>query len=56
MIIDHISQLLNKEITNHDKKVLEEFPNEQFLMVQERSWFIDMANYKVVIIILGELK
>lgn len=38
------------------KRVLEDFPNEQFLVVQERSWFIDMANYKVVIIIPGELK
>ncbi|MCI76305.1 hypothetical protein A2U01_0097574, partial [Trifolium medium] len=30
----------------HEREVLEEFPDEKLLMVQERLWFADMPNYK----------
>jgi len=30
---------------------MDEFPDEKLLVVQERSWFVDMANFKVAGII-----
>ncbi|MCI35589.1 hypothetical protein A2U01_0056810, partial [Trifolium medium] len=47
LVADHLSRLVNKEVTEHETDVLDEFPDEKLLMVQERSWFADMANYKV---------
>ncbi|GAU37821.1 hypothetical protein TSUD_276390 [Trifolium subterraneum] len=46
LVADHLSRLVNKEVTKHEHEVIEEFPDEKLLMVQERSWFTDMANYK----------
>ncbi|MCI85538.1 hypothetical protein A2U01_0106817, partial [Trifolium medium] len=47
LVVGHLSRLANNEVTKHGREVLEEFPDEKLLMVQERSWFADMANYKV---------
>jgi hypothetical protein len=33
-------------VTKNEHEVLEEFPDEKLLMVQERPWFADMTNYK----------
>jgi len=38
-VADHLSRLANEE-------VMAEFPNEKLLMIQERPWFVDMANFK----------
>jgi hypothetical protein len=46
LVADHLSRLVNNEVTQQEKEVLEEFPDEKLLMVQERPWFADMANYK----------
>jgi hypothetical protein len=46
LVADHLSRLMNKEVTKHELEVREEFPDEQLLMMQERPWFADMANYK----------
>lgn len=46
MVANHLSSLVNDEVTMNEKEVLEEFPDEKLLMVQERSWFAYMANYK----------
>lgn len=48
MVAGHLSRLVNKEITNQEKEAIEEFQDEQLFMVQEKPWFADMANYKVV--------
>lgn len=42
VVVDHLSQLVNKEITRQEKEVLEEFPYDQLLMIQERLCFADM--------------
>jgi len=34
--------------------VQEEFPDEKLMMVQERPWFDDMANFTVVGVILKD--
>ncbi|GAU34191.1 hypothetical protein TSUD_162920 [Trifolium subterraneum] len=47
LVADHLSRLVNNEVTKHEHEVIEEFPDEKLFMVQERPWFADMANYKV---------
>ncbi|GAU37514.1 hypothetical protein TSUD_21190 [Trifolium subterraneum] len=46
LVADHLSRLVNNEVTKHEHEVREEFPDEKLLMMQERPWFADMANYK----------
>jgi len=41
-----LSRLVNIEVTKNEQEVREEFSDEKLLMVQERPWFADMANYK----------
>ena len=45
-VADHLSRLVNTEVTNTQSEVQEEFPDEKLMMVQERPWFADMANFK----------
>jgi len=50
-VADHLSRLANEEVTARESEVLDEFPGEKLLVVQERPWFADMANFKAVGII-----
>lgn len=45
-VADHLSRLVNNEVTNTQSEVQEEFPDEKLMMVHERPWFADMANFK----------
>ena len=51
VVADHLSRLLNEEVTTKEKEVLEEFPDEKLFKVQERPWFADMANFKAARVI-----
>jgi hypothetical protein len=46
LMADHLSRLVNNEVTRNEQEVLEEFPDEKLVSIQERPWFADMANYK----------
>jgi len=46
LVADHLSRLMNNEVTRNEPEVLEEFPDEKLLAIKERPWFADMANYK----------
>lgn len=46
LVVDHLSRLVNPEITKQEREVCEEFPDEKLLIIQERPWFVDLANYK----------
>ena len=48
---DHLSRLANEEVTTRKTEVVDEFPDEKLLVVHERPWFADIANFKVVGII-----
>ena len=48
---DHLSRLANEEITAKEAEVVDEFPDEKLLVVHERSWFADMANFKAANIV-----
>ena len=45
MVADHLSRLVNDEITKKEKEVVEEFCDEKLLMIQERLWFADLDNH-----------
>ena len=51
-VADHLSRLANEEVTVRESEVLDEFPGEKLLVMHERPWFTDMANYKAAGIIL----
>ena len=55
MVAYHLSRLVNIEITKQEHEVLEEFPDEDFLMVQERPWFADLENNKATKLILEDI-
>ena len=46
VVVDHLSKLVNEEVTQEEQEIRDEFPNESLIHVHERSWFADMANYK----------
>jgi len=50
-VADHLSRLANEEVTARESEVIDEFPDEKLLVVQERPWFTDIANFKAVGII-----
>ena len=47
-VADHLSRLANEEVTALESEVIDEFPDEKLLAIQERPWFTDMANFKAV--------
>jgi len=46
LVADHLSRLVNVDITNKEEEVREEFPDEKLYAIQVRPWFADFANYK----------
>jgi hypothetical protein len=46
---------MNDEVTKKDTEIIEEFPNEKLLMVNERPWLVNMANYKAAGVIPDDL-
>jgi len=50
-IVDHLSRLANEEVTARESEVIDEFPDEKLLVVQESPWFADMENFKAAGII-----
>jgi len=50
-VADHLSRLPNEAITAKEAEVLDEFLDEKLLVVHERLWFDDMANFKAAHIV-----
>jgi len=50
-VADHLSRLANESIIAKEAEVVDEFPDEKLLVVHERPWFADMANFKVANIV-----
>ena len=48
VVADHLSRLVNEEVTSKEAEVRDEFPDESLFVVSERPWFADMANFKAV--------
>ncbi|XP_057425713.1 uncharacterized protein LOC130719087 [Lotus japonicus] len=45
-VADHLSRLVNDEVTTKENDIADAFPDEKLFLVQERPWFADMANFK----------
>jgi len=54
-VADHLSRLVNEEITRAEADILTEFPDEKILAIQERPWFADLANFKAAGVVPEEL-
>jgi len=55
LVADHLSRLVNEEVTQEEHEIQDEFPNESLLSMSQRFWFADIANYKAVGIIPKDL-
>ena len=55
LVADHLSRLVNEEVTLKELEIRDEFPNESLFMMNERPWFTDLANFKAVGIIPKDL-
>ena len=55
VVADHLSRLVNEEVTGREKEIRDEFLDESLFMMSERPWFADMANFKAVGIIPNDL-
>ena len=45
-IADHLSRLVNDEVTCKERDICETFCDESLMLIEQRSWFADMANFK----------
>lgn len=54
-VANHLSRLVNEEVATLEIEILEEFSDEKLLLVYERPWFADLANFKVVGVILEDM-
>nr|KYP53547.1 Retrovirus-related Pol polyprotein from transposon 17.6 [Cajanus cajan] len=54
-VADHLSRLVNNEVTTLEPELSEEFLDEKLLSIQERPWFANMANFKAAGVIPEDL-
>ena len=55
MVADHLSKLVNEEVTLKEAEIKDEFPDEFLFLIAERPWFANMANFKAAGIIPKDL-
>jgi len=55
LVADHLSRLVNEEVTHKELEICIEFPDESLLVVNKRPWFDDLTNYKAAGIIHKDL-
>jgi len=55
LVADHLSRLVNEEVTHKELEIHDDFLDESLLVVNERPWFTDLANYKAAGIIPKDL-
>ena len=55
MVADHLSRLVNEEVTLKEAEIKDEFLDESLFLIAWRPWFADMANFKAVGIIPKDL-
>ncbi|XP_014634022.1 uncharacterized protein [Glycine max] len=55
MVADHLSRLVNEEVTLKEDEIKDKFPDESLFLIAGRPWFTDMANFKVAGVIPKDL-
>jgi len=46
VVVDHLSRLVNEEVTSKEAEVRDEFLDESLFILSERPWFANMDNFK----------
>jgi len=47
LVVDHLSRLVNEEVTLKELEIRDEFPNESLLLaVNERPWFANLPTLR----------
>ena len=46
VVANHLSRLVNEEVTLKEVEIIDEFPDEALFKINERPWFADMTNFK----------
>ena len=55
LVADHLSRLVNEEVTHKESEIRDEFLDESLLVGEERPWFTNLANYKATGIVPKDL-
>ena len=52
LVVDHLSRMINEEVTKKENKIKEEFPNKTLMAVNIKDvdypWSVDMENFKAM--------
>ena len=55
MVADHLSRLVNEDVTSKEDEIRDKFLDESLFLIAGRPWFADMANFKVAGVIPKDL-
>jgi len=55
VVADHLSRLVNEEVTLKEAEIKDKLPDESLFLIAVRPWFADMANFKAVGVIPKDL-
>ena len=55
VVVDHLSRLVNEDVTSKEVELRDKFPDESLFLIIGRPWFADMANFKVAGVIPKDL-
>jgi len=55
VIAYHLSRLVNDEVTCKEREICETFCDESLMLIQQRPWFADMANFKAASVLPKDL-
>jgi len=55
VLVDHLSRLVNEEVTSNEAEIKDKFPDESLFVIAGRPWFADMANFKATGVIPKDL-
>ena len=55
MVVDHLSRLVNEDVTSKEAEIRDKFLDESLFLIAGRPWFADMANFKATGVIPKDL-
>ena len=55
VVADHLSRLVNEDVTSKEAEIRDKFPDESLFSIAGRPWFADMANFKAARVIPKDL-
>ncbi|XP_028181399.1 uncharacterized protein LOC114368281 [Glycine soja] len=55
VVANHLSRLVNEEVTLREMEIRDKFPDESLFMMSERPWFAYLANFKAAGIVPKDL-